>query len=885
MEGSSERIVTRPLDDCPGFFAHSAPGLALISLFAVMLTACIGSGEGPDPGVEDFGIAYVKRPLSFDDDGEVVTASNRQLLGFSAGGDLYLRDRASPGAPERNITSSFTGGLGDVRDVEPSWDGTRLLFSMRAPEIEGADADEQPTWNIWEYDTRNRQLRRVISGDNTAEAGQDLMPHYLADGRIVFSSTRQRQSGQILLDEGKPLFAAQEESLNEPALVLHVMDADGSNIRQISFNQSHDLDPTVLQNGRIMFSRWDRMGSRNAIHLYTINPDGTDLQLLYGAHSHATGTEGATVDFVQPRELSNGKILATLAPQNRDSGGLVVIDADNYIDHDRPTWINTGILVSGGQEQGAGINVLTDNSPSPGGRFRTAFPLRDGTDRLLVSWSQCRVRVNDAIVPCSTERLAAQDVQEAPPLYGVYIYDRSGNTQLPVVVPQEGVMITDVAALRPRSVPLVIYDKQPGAGLDLTLHDEGVGIIHIRSVYDIDGVDTAVPDIASLANPALTLADQRPARFIRVEKAVAIPGDDVLEVPGTAFGRSRQQLMREIIGYAPVEPDGSVRIKVPADVPLAISVLDKNGRRIGARHQNWLQVRAGDTLACTGCHDHASGIPHGRREGPPTVHAGAPMTGQPFPNTDAGLWADMGESMAEARTRISCFSDCAALSPSMDVVYQDVWTDENIRPREAGFAYRYAELDVALVRPVSDACQTKWTRLCRIVINYETHIHPIWNLPRQDVSMNNVTCTQCHSDRDAMNAVQVPVAQLDLGDGPSSDQALHFKAYRELLFNDNEQELVGGALQDRLVSVPVLDENGVQAVDDNGQPVFEQVPVTVTPPMSTAGARASSRFFSRFDAGGSHEGWLSGAEMRLLAEWLDIGAQYYNNPFDVPQAN
>jgi hypothetical protein len=52
--------------------------------------------------------------------------------------------------------------------------------------------------------------------------------------------------------------------------------------------------------------------------------------------------------------------------------------------------------------------------------------------------------------------------------------------------------------------------------------------------------------------------------------------------------------------------------------------------------------------------------------------------------------------------------------------------------------------------------------------------------------------------------------------------------------------------------------------------------------MSAAGARASVRFFSRFDAGGSHAGYLSPDELRLIAEWLDIGAQYYNNPFDVP---
>jgi hypothetical protein len=27
---------------------------------------------------------------------------------------------------------------------------------------------------------------------------------------------------------------------------------------------------------------------------------------------------------------------------------------------------------------------------------------------------------------------------------------------------------------------------------------------------------------------------------------------------------------------------------------------------------------------------------------------------------------------------------------------------------------------------------------------------------------------------------------------------------------------------------------------------------------------------------------MTPAELRLIAEWLDIGAQYYNNPFDVP---
>jgi hypothetical protein len=61
------------------------------------------------------------------------------------------------------------------------------------------------------------------------------------------------------------------------------------------------------------------------------------------------------------------------------------------------------------------------------------------------------------------------------------------------------------------------------------------------------------------------------------------------------------------------------------------------------------------------------------------------------------------------------------------------------------------------------------------------------------------------------------------------------------------------------------------------------VSVPVRPVMSTNGARASARFFAPFVTGGSHQHRLDPIELRVISEWLDIGAQYYNNPFDVPQ--
>lgn len=856
----------------------------LIGLVTLLLSACGGGSQsGGGAAVENFPIAYVKRSVDVEAMDQVDV---RNPLEFNAGSDLYVRDLAAPGASDRNITLRVTGGEGDIKDVEAAFDGTKLIFALRLPEIEGADPEDQPTWNIWEYEFATDTLSRVISSDTVSEAGQDMGPHYLPDGRIVFSSTRQRQASAILLDEGKPQFSALDEDLDDSAMVLHVMNADGSDIHQISFNQSHDLDPAVLDSGEIVFSRWDHMGGRNAVSLYMIRPDGTELQPLYGVNSHDTGTNGSTVQFLQPRPTQDGQIMSLLLPftGTRGGGDIVLMDIDNYIDNEQPVIASQGILNGPGQVSVTASQVRTDGEPSPGGYFSAVYPLWDGTNRALVSWTLCRLLEDDVIVPCTDERLADPEAEEAPPLYGIYVLDMDDNTQRPLVQPQEGFMYTDVVAMQPRSLPDILLDKQSGVELDAELTDEGAGILDIRTVYDFDGVfnnlNSGVVSIAALSDPAQTLAAERPARFLRVVKSVGIPDENVREIPNTAFGRSAQQKMREIVAYAPIEPDGSVRIKVPGNVPLALSVLDSDGRRIGSRHQYWIQVRPGETVICNGCHSSTSEAGHGHAQGPATIYAGAAATGIPFPNTEAAFFTDFAETMAQTRTRV----DATALQPSVDIVYEDVWTDETAagRAKDTSFAWRYA--DLATPAPVSAECQTAWSSLCRIVINYEDHIHPLWS---RDRGAN--TCTTCHGTLDAMANLQVPAAQLDLGDGPSDAEPDHFKSYRELLFPDGEQEVVGGVLVDRQVQAtdgqgnPLFetDANGDLILDGDGNPIPVLVTVVVSPVMSTAGARASSGFFDLFD-GGSHAAFLDPAELKLIAEWLDIGAQYYNNPFDVP---
>ena len=116
---------------------------------------------------------------------------------------------------------------------------------------------------------------------------------------------------------------------------------------------------------------------------------------------------------------------------------------------------------------------------------------------------------------------------------------------------------------------------------------------------------------------------------------------------------------------------------------------------------------------------------------------------------------------------------------------------------------------------------------------------------------------------------QVPAGQLDLTSTASNDEPLQPLSYRYLLFQEPKLEVIMGAL------TPVAGPP-----DADGNPTI----VMVGPYMNTGSANGalSNAFLSRFapGSGSTHAGYLSPAELRLLSEWLDIGAQFFNNPFD-----
>ena len=644
--------------------------LAALMSVSVLFSACgggqngvnIGSGQDSDPVVIDFPIAYIKAPVPFDDNGDFVQNDLREQITFDFGADLYFRDRASPSAEAVNITGDLTQGMAAIRDVEIAYDGSAIAFAMRYPFDPNLAEEDLPTWNIWKYTFDTDTLERVITSDNTAEIGHDIMPKYLPDGRLIFSSTRQTQSQAVLIDENKEAFVAIDEEQNEFAFNLHLMNDDGTGIVQVSFNQSHDLDPSVMGNGQIVFSRWDHAGGNDAVNLYRMNPDGSNLELLYGQQSHDTGTNGDTIQFMQPRELEDGRIMALIRPFTDTEGGgeLVVIDTPMYLENTQPTAPNIGVLNGPAQEDATVNEVSTvPGIPSQGGRYASVYPILDGSGRLLVSWSQCRLAeslpddgdplTDDfRIHPCTDLLVAQVFVQPDPdnpvippigsytvaqPLYGIWMYDPSDDTQRPVVAGEEGFIFTEVVAADPKTAPPAVLDGQNTFVLDPSIADDGEAVLNIRSVYDFDGA--AIVDIPSTADPVQTPAAGRLARFLRIEKAVSIPDEDAtgIEIEDDDFGVNPEQGMREIVGYAMVEPDGSVITKVPANVALAISVLDENGKRFTERHENWIQLRAGQELTCNGCHISNSGLSHGRREAFDAAYAGAPAGLLEFPNT------------------------------------------------------------------------------------------------------------------------------------------------------------------------------------------------------------------------------------------------------------
>jgi len=456
-------------------------------------------------------------------------------------------------------------------------------------------------------------------------------------------------------------------------------------------------------------------------------------------------------------------------------------------------------------------------------------------------------------------------LEPAPAEYGIWILDLDANAQRQMVFPDPGFTITDPVAIIDRdealSTPAIILDKTAPAELDQDLFDAGRGKLVIKSVYDTDNFgilnmgtrfnnEAAITctNSPSTPNSACSTAGQSPdinaikqlpaeqrlARFIRVVK------------PAPIVANLNATNMREILGYVPIEPDGSVVVEVPADQPLALEILGVNGKLIQKFqiHNSWIQVKPGETKVCNGCHS--------SRNGQPALNQGASgselssgfvgtvlASGQLDPTPDntgdnnaggftilSDLIPSAGDTMAETLERVSCADyGCSSRKLNPNIEFHDVWRDPNYfveADPNLHFFYRFQFLNIdtnfsgssSLNVPVQpeggdptdfndfSSCTPSWDVNCKIAYNYEKHIHPIWEKTRMLIDPDNAnaqildsggnqvnyTCTLCHN---TVNSSVIPAGQLDLTkDGPTENMT-QYTSYRELRFDDNAQGLDG----------------------------------------------------------------------------------------------
>jgi hypothetical protein len=321
-----------------------------------------------------------------------------------------------------------------------------------------------------------------------------------------------------------------------------------------------------------------------------------------------------------------------------------------------------------------------------------------------------------------------------------------------------------------------------------------------------------------------------------------------------------------------------------------------------------MQVMPGEIKSCNGCHTagNLQTPSHGRSGLTVAVNTGAPTTGEPFPGTNSALFANAGETMAQTLERISCETGSALASLpapytqpcsqilATDVVYAPIWTDSVTPPQpDNAIDFPYGGTTGIPSTPPTNGSCAPWSAQCRITIHYanpasnptQLFIQNLWNDTSRVATVNNVantpvTCTLCHNPLSAQNKVQVPAGQLDLtgvaSSGGGDQDVTHVESYEDLLFSHDELTLNMGVLQDLTVTNP--------------GPPPTQAPVMLAAPMAAGDSAASTAFLRIFDGSFhdpvlDHTGFLTIGEMRLISEWLDIGGQYYNDPFVAPAAN
>ncbi|HQL94890.1 MAG TPA: SUMF1/EgtB/PvdO family nonheme iron enzyme [Candidatus Hydrogenedentes bacterium] len=442
----------------------------------------------------------------------------------------YRNDIAvfAPGAPDAPLFPLYKPAEKHfVGDVDLHYDGDRLLFSM--PGTHGRS-------QIWEIRTDGSGLRQVTPGDEPDVDNYDAC--YLPDGRIVYASTACYQ--------GVPCVAGSDSVAN-----LCIMNADGSGVRQLCFDQDHDWSPAVLNNGRVLYTRWEYadLPHSNSRMLFHMNPDGTDQVEYYGSNSYWP----TSVMYARPLPGHPTAVCAIVSGHHGvpRMGELVLLDP-----------------ARGRREADGAVQRIP-------GRGRTVEPII--ADNLVDnSWPKFLHPY-----PLS-DKYFLVSCQPAPgALWGVYLVDVFDNMTL--LREEPGQALLEPLPLRSAPRPPVIPDRvKPG---------EKDAVVYVADIY-------AGPGLAGV--PRGTVKSLRVLSYaFCYRKTGGLLGVVGMDGPWD---------VKRILGTVPVEEDGSAQFTVPANTPVAVQPLDEKGRAVQIM-RSWFTAMPGERLSCVGCHEQKDETP------------------------------------------------------------------------------------------------------------------------------------------------------------------------------------------------------------------------------------------------------------------------------------
>ncbi|MDE0838991.1 MAG: hypothetical protein OSB41_08045 [Kiritimatiellae bacterium] len=494
-----------------------------------------------------------------------------------AGGNLCVLSPVSPDGKVTELVPELSGGVFHRFDL--SFDATRVLFSY---------AKENGRFRIYEIEidpktglrvpgTKLRQItfgkkeeaeamaRGNHGGDSVAQDGfQDLDPCYLTNGNIVFASTRSQRSVLCF-----------PQSVSS----IHTMRSDGSDIRCLSEGQVNELNPTVLDDGRIAYMRWEYVdkGFGNAQSLWAIRPDGSGSDHIYKNNLVAPGA------MVQPRSIPNSRKLITIGAGHH--GGLhgPVLLVDNR--RNRRT-------AEGMENVTPEVRLPAMNRmPRSRGAFKEPYPFSE----------------TFYLVSHRPDGLGNADG------YGIYALDYWGNRA--ELYRDPVFSCSQPMAVRPRRKPVSIAPVSPhavakDAYLDEKTTQENLATMFMLDVYQgLEGIERGrVKFVRVMEAKNLAWTDQ--GRASRQK-------DGVPNWQSSAVSYQGDVARKKSWGVATVHEDGSVRFTVPSEKNVFFQVLDENYMELH-RMRSFINFQPGEKRSCIGCHET-------RREAPPIQKNAMPM--------------------------------------------------------------------------------------------------------------------------------------------------------------------------------------------------------------------------------------------------------------------